>query len=347
MLLKEIANKLSVELIWPEDDVNESVEIDGVAPIDSAQKGTITFLSDAKYVKYVESSKASALITREAIEGCPLPQLVHKDPHFAFAKVSNLFYEVDHGPQEISDKAVIHPDAKLGKNLTIYPFVYISAGAEIGDDVVLYPGVFVGQNAKIGRGSVLHANNVIGERCIIGEDNLIHGACVIGADGFGFAVGEGQIEKIPQVGIARTGDKVELGGLCTIDRAVMGETLVKSGTKFDSKIHVGHNSTIGENCMFSALTAVAGSSQVGDWCLAGGQAAIGGHIKIGNGVRMGAKSGVITDIEDGKTVMGFPARDAMQWRRSKVFEKKMPEFDKKMKAMERRLKELEEALAAK
>ena len=347
MLLDDIAKHLNLEIVWPNDTKVAGIDIHGVAPIDSASEGSITFLSDAKYAKHLEDSKASALITRSVMDECKVPQLVHKDPHFIFAKTSNLFYKVDHGPQGVSDKAEIHADAKLGKNLTIYPFVYIAEGAEIGDDVVLYPGVFVGKDAVVGSGSVLHANNVIGERCVIGKDNLIHAGCVIGADGFGFAAGEGQVVKIPQTGIAKTGDNVELGGCCTIDRAVMGETLVKSGTKFDSKVHIGHNSVVGENCMFSAMTAVAGSSEVGNWCLAGGQAAIGGHIKIGNGVKIGAKAGVINSVEDGKTVMGFPAQDAMKWRRSKVFEKKMPEFDKKVKAMEKRLVELEAALAGK
>ncbi len=342
MNLQELSQYLQVELLCPGNEDPTSILIYGVAPIDQAQEGELTFLANIKYAEHLNSTQASAVITRSPLDNCPLPQIIHKDPHFAFAKISNLFYQVDHGPRSVSDKAFIDPTAKIGKDVTVYPFACIAADAEIGDRAVLYPGVFIGKQASVGEDTVIHANTVIGERCIIGSHNLIHAGCVIGADGFGFAVGEGTIEKIPQMGIVRIEDHVELGGCCTIDRATMGETHIKGGTKFDSKVHIGHNAKIGEHCMFSAMTAVGGSAYVGNGVLAGGQAAIAGHIKIGDGVKIGAKAGVISSVDPQQTIMGFPAVPAMQWRRGLIHTKKMGEYEKKIKELEARLAQLEQ-----
>ena len=199
-----------------------------------------------------------------------MPQLVAAKPHLAFAKAAALFYQPDHGPQVVSEQAFIHPSAKLGEFITIYPYVYVGENAEIGDAAVLYPGVFVGSKAKVGKAAILHANVVIGERCQVGERTVIHGGTVIGADGFGFAPDKINIVKIPQTGTVVIGDDVELGALCTIDRATMGATTIGNGCKFDSKVHVGHNAEVGEHTMFSAHTAVGGSAKVGSWVVAGG-----------------------------------------------------------------------------
>ncbi|SMF22273.1 UDP-3-O-(3-hydroxymyristoyl)glucosamine N-acyltransferase [Pseudobacteriovorax antillogorgiicola] len=340
MQLQEIASQLKIDVIWPEG-ADQNVDISGVAPIDGARTGTISFIADTKYLDLAKKTGASALITRDEIPNCPVPQLIHRDPHYAFARTANLFYQPDHGPNVISDKVEVHPSVQLGEHVTVYPFVCISPGAVIGDHVVLYPGVFIGADAIVGANSVLYANVVVGERCQVGERNIIHPNSVLGADGFGFAVGDGEIVKIPQTGIAKTEDDVELGACCTIDRAALGETVVKRGTKFDDHVHVGHNSTVGENCMFAAMVAIAGSTKIGNWCLAGGQAAVAGHIEVGDKVRIGAKAGIISSVEGGQMVMGFPEQPAMQWRRARAMERKLPEMAKKMKAMEARLAELE------
>ena len=344
MNLIELSQYLKVEVVYPEGVQGEDVTIEKVSPIDNAAAGSVTFVTNVKYASLLKDTKASAVIVRQAVEDCHIPQLIHQDPHFAVAKTANLFYKVDHGEPGISDQAFVHPKAELGKNVTVYPFAYVAEGAQVDDNVVLYPGVFVGARAKVGKDTVIHANSVIGERCIIGDRNLIHGGCVVGADGFGFAAGEGTIVKIPQTGIVRTEEDVEMGGCCTLDRAAMGETLIRRGTKFDSKVHIGHNAQIGEHCMFSAMTAVAGTGDVGNWVLAGGQSAIAGHFKVGNGVKIGAKSGVINPVEDGQTVMGFPAVPAMQWRRGKVHVKKLPEYEKRIKELEAKLAALEEKI---
>lgn len=341
MLLSEIAKFLNIEIHWSSEGSREDVQINRLSSIGDAQEGAISFLGDTKFKVHLESSNPSALIVKECLDEYPIPQLIHPDPHVAFAKLATLFDPIDHGEASVSVQAVIDPSASIGDQVTIHPFVVVAKGAKVGDRAVLYPGVYVGQDATIGADSVLYANTVVGARCEIGERNIIHANSVIGGDGFGFGVENGSILKIPQIGTARTGHDVELGACCTIDRAALEETFVDNGTKLDSHVHIGHNSQIGKNCMFSGATVVAGSTTVGDWCLAGGQTAIGGHIKIGRGVKIGAKSGVIKDVTDGETIMGFPAQSAMSWRRARVFERKMPDLDRKMKDLERRIKELE------
>lgn len=344
MNIDELSQYLNVELHCPGHLNPGHIKIKGVAPIEAATKGEITFLANIKYADHLKTTQASAVITRVALEDCPIPQLIHPDPHFAFAKTANLFYKVDHGTPTVSEHAFIDPSAQIGESVKIYPYAYVAAQAVIEDEVVLYPGVFIGRGARVGKGSVIHANSSIGERCIIGANNLFHSGCVIGADGFGFAAGDGMIEKIPQAGIVKTEENVELGGCCTVDRATMGETLIRRGTKLDSKVHIGHNVHVGEYCMFSAMTAVAGSAHIGNWVLAGGQVGIAGHLKVGDRVKIGAKAGVINSIDEGQTVMGFPAVPAMQWRRGLVHTKKIGDYEKKIKELETRLAALEQRL---
>lgn len=338
MRLSEMAARIGAELFSP---AGVDPDIKKVAPITTAGDGDVTFVANPDYYQYLGQTKASAVILKQKQTDLKVPQLIAKDPYVAFAKAANLFWVVKHSLKGVSDQAFISPTAKLGQNVTVYPFAVISDGAEIGDNVVLYSGVFIGENAKIGADCVLYANNVIGERCIIGARCLLHAGSVIGADGFGFAPAEGEIVKIPQVGIVRIEDDVELGACCTVDRAAMGETLVKRGTKLDSKVHIGHNAIIGEHCLFSAHTAIAGSAKVGQWVKAGGHSGIAGHLTVGDNVSIGAMSGVIKDAEPGETYMGFPAIPASEWRRRQVYFKKLADYEKRLKDLETRVAAVE------
>ena len=212
--------------------------------------------------------------------------------------------------------------------MKVFPFVYVGENVEVGDGAVLYPGTYLGKSSKVGKNSVLFANVVLERECSIGDDCIIHAGVVIGADGFGFAPGDGKIIKIPQVGIARIGDNVELGSVTTIDRAAMGETTVANGCKIDSKVHIAHNVTVGENCMFSAQVGLAGSAKVGSWVVLGGQVGVNGHIEIKDGVQVGAKAGIVKTTGEKRLSWAFPAVPADQWRRLKVSEKRLPDMVK-------------------
>lgn len=334
--LSTLAERLNLK-IHSTDPNNSDPEITGVAPIETADAGELSFISNAKYAAYLKSSRVSAVVVANPLDNCTIPQLIHPAPHLAFAKIAGLFYQPDHGPQVVSEQAFVHPSAQIAEFVTLYPGAYVGERAILSKGCVLYPGVFVGAHAKVGHDTVLYPNVVIGERCVIGAKNIIHAGSVIGADGFGFAPDQHEIVKIPQTGIVRTEDDVEMGGLCTVDRATMGETLVGKSCKFDSKVHIGHNAQIGSHTMFSAGTAVGGSAKIGNWVLAGGQVGIAGHIKIGDRVQIGAKAGVISDTEAKQKVMGFPAVPAMQWRRGLVYQKKLSDYEKRIQKLEEQL----------
>ncbi|NRA64105.1 MAG: UDP-3-O-(3-hydroxymyristoyl)glucosamine N-acyltransferase [Pseudobacteriovorax sp.] len=343
MRVTEIAEVLNMELVAPKS-TNWDVVIESVAPIDQANPGTITFVTNAKYAEYLQQSQASAVICQNPIEDLNIPQLLHKNPHLGFAKVASLFHRADHGPVGVSKQANIADSATLGENLTIYPFVVISEHAEIGADVVIYPGVFIGPKAKVGSGTVLHPNVFVGERCIVGRNNIIHASTVIGADGFGFTPDGDSIFKIPQTGIVEIGDNVELGGACTLDRATMGATKIGDGCKFDSKVHIGHNAETGSHTMMSAHTSLAGSAKVGNWVLIGGHSAVSGHIEVGDRMKIGAMTGVIKSFKKEQTLVGFPAVPAMQWRRAHVHVQKISEYEKRIRKLEATIEELKTSI---
>jgi UDP-3-O-[3-hydroxymyristoyl] glucosamine N-acyltransferase len=339
MRISEIAAYLKAGLANPEAG---DPEITGIAGIKTAKAGDLTFLGSTAFLQFVPESQATALITREAQPQFKGPQILHKDPHFAYAKVALLFHKVDHGPKGVHPTAIIEEGVTLGKDVTIGAYSYVSRGSVIGDRVVLYPHVYIGQDVVIGADTVMHPQTVVYYGSRIGQRCLFHAGCVIGADGFGFAVSGGEICKIPQIGIVRIEDDVECGASVTIDRAANGETLVKRGCKFDDKVHIGHNVEVGEHCMFSAYGGVAGSSTIGDWVLMGGHSGVADHLHVVSRTRIGAKTGVIENIEKPGTYVGFPAEPAGDWKRGVVYMRHMKEHFRKIRIMEERLAQLEE-----
>jgi len=342
MQLRDIAQHIDATLVVPQG-ANSEIAITGVAPVQDARTGQLTFVSNPEYLRFVATTGASAIILGNSNETLTIPQLVARNPYLAFARAAQLFAPKPRESGVISPAAHVAVSARIGHQVTAYPTVVIAEGAVIGDRVTLYPGVFVGRNAVIGDDTVAYPNTVIMDSCVIGKRVILHAGTVIGADGFGFAVGEGSIHKIPQVGIVVIEDDVELGAACTVDRAAMGETRIKRGTKFDSKVHIGHNALIGEHCLFAAHTAVAGSAKVGNWVMAGGHSGIAGHLSVGDGAQIGAMTGVIKDAKAKETYLGFPAIPAREWRRQQVHLKRLADYEKRIKMLEQRLGLTEES----
>lgn len=340
MLITEIIKRYGLPVHAPGIDLDK-VEIHSVAAIEKAGPGNIGFFTAMEYAPLLAQSPASALIVREPVDTFKGVQLIHKDPQFIFAKLAMEFYKVDHGPLGIHPEALIDPSARLGKDVTIHRRAHIEAGAVIGDGVVIYPGVYVGKNCQIGHGTVIHPNVVLYFGTIIGERCLLHAGSVIGADGFGFSVSGGEICKIPQVGIVRIGNNVEIGALCTIDRAANTETVIQDNCKFDDRVHIGHNCEIGANSMFSAQVGIAGSTTIGKWTLIGGQSGVADHLKLPDGLRVGAKTAVITPLKEAGTYVGHPAIPMNEWKRNLVYIRRLKEYDQTMKKLEKRLAELE------
>ncbi len=325
---------------------DSSLLISDVARLEDAGAGDITFMAGRPSVEALTATTASAVITSDSpdLEDITLAGralVVVENPHLAFAKVISLFRPPYEPCPGVHPSAEIGEGVVLGKGVSIAPFVVVGEGAVIGDEVTLHASVVIGRGAQIGAGSIIHAGAVVREGCELGRRVILHCNAVIGSDGFGYASEGGRYLKIPQVGTVRLGDDVEIGAATTIDRATIGETVVKRGTKIDNLVQVAHNVTIGEDVVLAAQTGIAGSTAVGNGSQFGGQVGVGGHIKIGPRTLIGAKSGISQDLPGEAAFSGIPAIPHGKWLRAQALYAKLPELKKKIKELEKRLEELE------
>ncbi|ADU97214.1 UDP-3-O-(3-hydroxymyristoyl) glucosamine N-acyltransferase [Thermovibrio ammonificans HB-1] len=335
MRLGEIAQVLGCRVIG-----DDSVTIKGVAEIHSAGPGQITFLTNPKYRKFLKSTKASAVLVGEPIEGLELPQLVCKEPYVAFAKLLDLFNPETLPAPGVSDSAHICEGVEIGKDCYIGPNVYIGEGTVIGREVYLFPGVYVGRNCRIGDGTVLFPGVKIYDRVKIGRAVRIHAGAVVGSDGFGYAFSkeEKKIYKIPQTGGVVIEDLVEIGANTTIDRGTIGDTVIGEGTKIDNLVQIGHNVKIGRYCFIVSQVGISGSTKIGDFVTLAGKVGVAGHIEIASNVTVAAKAGITKSIKEPGTYAGFPARPYKEWRRIQALVDRLPELYQKIKELARVIK---------
>lgn len=322
---------------------DRSVIIAGVAAIDIAEEGDITFIANPKYIAQIQTTRASAIIISPDIK-CPEGKnaLYAKNPYLAFAKVLELFYSPAKPYNGIHPDACIHQTAVIGESVSIYPNVFVDEGAKIGNRVVLYPGVYIGNNAEVGDDTVLYSNVSVREGCLIGKRVIIHCNSVIGSDGFGYAKDGTKYHKIPQKGIVRIEDNVEIGACVTIDRATLGETIVRSGAKIDNLVQIAHNVTIGEDSIIVAQVGIAGSAKIGKRVTLAGQVGVNGHIEIGDDVMIGAQSGVTSDVNSQQIYSGMPAIPHKEWLKAQTIFAKLPEMRKTLMELEKRVRGLED-----
>ena len=330
MKLKEIAAHLGARLEPAEADL----EIEGVAAIECARPGQLTYVSDRRYAAAAKTTQASAVILDEnfpALEG-GRASLRTRNPRLAYARAMEIFHRAPQYQPGIHPTAVIDPSARVGRGASIGAFVVIDAEVEIGENCTLLPHVVIYRDVKIGKNFFAHAHVSIREGSVIGDNVLLHNGVVIGSDGFGFAHDvAGRWLKIPQSGIAVIEDDVEIQANSCIDRASLGETRIGRNTKLDNLAQVGHNCTIGENSMLCAQVGLAGSTEIGKNVILAGQVGVAGHCKIGDGVIVTAQSGTHGDIEPGAMVSGSPAFDHKQWRRSVAIFAKLPELAREIR----------------
>lgn len=316
--------------------------ISGVASLDDAGPGDITFLAGPRYAKRLKDTKAGAVIVRPGTAGAPGVNLLLSDnPHLAFARVLDLFRPLELPAQGVHPNSLVHPEAAVGEGVSIGPFAVVEQGASIGPGAVLFPGVYIGRGAVVGTDAILYPGVSVREGCVLGERVVAHSNAVIGSDGFGYARVGARYHKIPQRGIVRVGDDVEIGACVTIDRATIGETVIGRGTKIDNLVQIAHNVKVGEDCVLVSQTGIAGSTIVGDRVQLGGQAGLVGHIEVGSDVMVGAKSGVTRDIPSRSVVSGVPAVPHGEWLRAQTVVTKLPEMRKKIMELEKRLEALE------
>lgn len=316
------------------------------APIEAAQAGDFTFLDNPKYESFVYSTQASILLVHNDFQPeKPIsPTLVRTaDVRTALATLLKMIDQANNANgAAISEKASIHPEAKVGAGTEIGVFTVVEQGAVIGQNCKIYPQVFIGRNVRIGDNCTIYPGVRIHFDCEIGNHCILHANAVVGADGFGFAPQPDRTwTKIPQVGKVVVEDNVEIGASTCIDRASLGSTVVRSGAKLDNLIHVAHNVEIGHNAVIAAQVGVAGSTHLGNNVRVGGQVGFAGHIKIADDTQIQAQSGLASSIETpGTAVFGSPAIGYRDFIRSHIVFKQLPDLQRKVLELEKKLAEI-------
>ena len=340
---KELPIHKIAELVGGDVVGNLDFVVRGVAGFDDAGPDDITFATAASYQKRIDETGAGAVIVPFQLSQSEKVLVRVKNPYLALAKVSSLFHGVDRPLAGISQQAWVGDHFRCGKAISVYPGVFIGNNVTLGDRVTLHAGVVVGNGVEMGDDVTVHPNASVLERCRIGSRVLIHAGSVIGSDGFGFAPDGRQYHKIPQVGIVRIDDDVEIGACNAIDRATFGQTWIKRGVKTDNLVHIAHNVIVGEDTVLVAQVGISGSVTIGNHAILAGQAGIAGHVTIGNGVTVGGQAGVAKSIPDGQVVSGSPGMPHRLWLKTSNIIPKLPDMKKKLNELERRIEILEQA----
>ncbi|RMF92792.1 MAG: UDP-3-O-(3-hydroxymyristoyl)glucosamine N-acyltransferase [Candidatus Schekmanbacteria bacterium] len=334
--VKEIADFLGGELKGSPND-----KITNVSGIEDADEGDITFIAAKKFIEAAKKTSATAVITPVEIPECSASQIIVKNPYLSFARVVELFKGKKRAVIGIDSRASIGENVKLGKDVSIYPYAVIEDNVEIGDRVRIYPGVYIGSNSKIGEDSTIYSNTSIREETIIGNRVTIHSNTSIGGDGFGYVQEDGKHIKIPQVGNVIIEDDVEIGSNVCIDRATLGVTIIREGTKIDNHVQIAHNVEIGKNVILVSQVGISGSCKIGDNVMLAGQVGIADHVRIGDNTMVGAKSGIGRNIPANSMVSGAPAFDHRKWRRTQACLPKLPDLFKRIRELEKKISRLE------
>lgn len=339
---KQIADFLKGEIVG-----NPEVKVSNFSKIEEGKAGTITFLANLKYTPYIYNTEADIVLVNNDFEPeKPIRATLIKVPN-AYAALASLMEMVNKStPRKsgIDPLSFVSPTAMLNAEVYVGAFAYIGDHVEIGNDSKIYPQSYVGDNVKIGKNTVIYPGVRIYHNCVIGDNCILHSGAVIGADGFGFSK-EGEIyHKIPQLGNVIIEDDVEIGANTTIDRAVMGSTVIRRGVKLDNLIQIAHNCEIGEHTAMAAQVGIAGSTKIGENCVFGGQVGIGGHITIGKNSQIGAQSGIISNTKEGSEIIGSPAMPVKSFFKSSIIIPKLPDMYRQLNTLERELAELKKKL---
>jgi len=322
------------------------VMITGIASLEAAGVGDLSFLGNAKYRAAVPTSRASLILLPEDYEGSEPSAgqlyLFVKNPSAALASICSRIEQVLWPKPEagVHPTAVVEPGAQVDPTATVGPFCVVQAGARVGARTHLQAQVFMGSGAQIGEDCWLMPHSTVSAQCIIGNRVRLHPGVVIGADGFGYEFVEGHHEKIPQVGTVILEDDVEVGANSTIDRARFSQTRVGEGTKIDNLVQVGHNVIIGKHCILCSQVGIAGSSTLEDYVVLGGQVGVSGHLRIGKAAKAGGQAGIIADVEPGIFISGYPAMPHRLASRLQVLQRRLPDLFKRVDQLEQQLAQI-------
>ncbi|MCX8023424.1 MAG: UDP-3-O-(3-hydroxymyristoyl)glucosamine N-acyltransferase [Syntrophorhabdaceae bacterium] len=334
--LGKIADTIQGELIG-----DGSLNIKGVSGIEDAEEGDITFLINKGYLRYLKDSKASAFIIGNEIGPGDIPGkalVISKNPSIDFIKVVQLFEEkIDH-ERGINPLAYVSKGAYVSPYASILPFAYVGDGAHIEKGVIIHPYAFIGNRVKIGEDSTIYPHVTIYDGVSIGKKVTIHSGSVIGSDGFGYVWDGKKHRKIPQIGTVIIEDDVEIGANVTIDRATLGKTTIRKGTKIDNLVQIAHNVTVGENSIIVSQTGIAGSVRIGKGVILAGQVGVRDHVTIGDNVKAAGGTGITKDVPANSSISGTPHMDHREWLRLQTYIKRLPKLYDTVKRIEMKLK---------
>lgn len=336
--LKALVETLGGELI------GNDIEVSSVASIANARAGSITFITDTKYLKSLADTRASAVILAEGNKDfSALPRIVTDNPYAYFAKVSALLNPKGAADVGVHLSALVGDNSEVSATSAIGPNVVIGKNVSLADGVVIGAGCFLGDNVVIGQNTQLQANVTIYSNCVIGANCNIAAGAVIGADGFGYANQDGVWVKIPQVGRVVIADNVDIGANTTIDRGALDDTMIEQGVKLDNLIQIGHNCIIGEHTVIAGCVGIAGSAKVGKRCRIGGAAMILGHLEIADDVTVSPGSMITRSLKKADTytaLMPFQTHD--EWLKTAASLRHLTELNEKLKMLQHQVAELKQ-----
>ena len=334
----EFTAKQIAEVLNGKVEGDENIKVSNLSKIEEGNPGTLSFLANPAYEKYIYETNASIVIVNEDFtpEKPVKSTLIRvKDAYAAFAGLLEFYNSQKKQKTGISEKAHIEESANIGNDVYVGEFTVIGENSNVGDGAKIYPNVTIGDNVSVGKGTVIYPGVKIYDDCVVGDNCTIHAGVVIGSDGFGFAPQDDGYKKVPQIGNVIIEDNVEIGSNTVIDRATLGSTIIKKGVKLDNLIQVAHNVVIGENTVVAAQTGISGSTKLGKNMMVGGQVGFVGHLNIGDGVMVQAQSGVTKNFKSGEAIEGSPAIKIADFRRSYVHFKNLDSIVKRLNELEK------------
>ena len=338
MTLQEVAEEVGGHVLG-----DPSVRVGDVAPLDQAGPQSLALLADGRYVRDLAESGAGAVLVSEGLAqhiGPERPAVVVKDARAALVPLLALLYEKPKPSPNVHPTAVIAQGVGIGRDVSIGPYAVIEEDAEVGHRVRVGPHAVVGRGSRLGDDVVLHAHVVLYPGTILAHRVVVHAGARLGSDGFGYALRDGEYQKIPQVGGCIVEEDVEIGANACVDRGSIGDTVVGRGTKLDNLVHLAHNVRVGPNCAMAALVGIAGSTRIGEGSVFGGQSGAFDHVEIGEGVQVGGQAGVTGNLDAGEKVTGFPARDVGSWMRAWAIVLRLPDLGRRVREIESELTRL-------
>ena len=328
LTLGEISDHVNGQLFG-----NEKLLINGVSEIQNSRKGTITFLSNPIYKKYLAKTKSSAVLVNSSSLLKNRDGIVVENPQLAMAKTLELFFPKKKRTGSIHKNSNISKNSIIGEDVVIESGVNIMSKSIVNKNTIIGSNTFIGEHVKIGQNTIIHPNVTIYNDTIIGENVEIHSGSVIGSDGFGYVTHKNYHYKILQTGNVKIENNVEIGSNCSIDRGTIGSTLIGEGSKLDNLIHIAHNVNIGKGCLIAAQFGISGSTLVGDFCTFAGKVGVAGHIQIGPKSIFAAKSGVTKSLKGGKVYAGYPAREIREHNKREAIINKVSKIFKEQDSL--------------